>query len=172
MAEQILTTTAPTRKERQNDEANSPTYDYYYSETTPTYDYYEESDATNVPTVPLTPSTTVSPIVAFLLTSTTESPVVNIVAETTTSYVQSTTETPSVQESQDTTFEMVSSTTSTTEESVTSTTEVVTSSETSDRSPRTSDVEKWDKPEEQHLVFELSFILISVDECKQSIEPF
>lgn len=148
MADDIITTTAPTRKQRQNDEGNSPTYDYYYSETTPTYDYYEESDTTNVPTVPLVLSTTPSPIVAFLLSSTTERQVVNIIAETTTSSVQSTTDTLPVQESQDTTFEMTSSSTSTTEEAVTSSMEAGTSS---DRAPRTSDVEKWDKPEEQHL---------------------
>jgi hypothetical protein len=51
--ETIFTTPAPTRRERQNDELKSPTYDYYYSETTPTYYDYDESDTTRQPTVPI-----------------------------------------------------------------------------------------------------------------------
>ena len=94
VAEAIHATTAPTRKQRQNDEANSPTYDYYYSETTPTYYDYDESDTTSSP-APLATSTTPSPIAAFLLTSTTTlSPVASNVEETTTGIVQSTTDTP------------------------------------------------------------------------------
>jgi hypothetical protein len=155
----VRTTQAPTRKQRQNDELNSPTYDYYYSETTPTYYDYDESETTNAPTVALILSTTPSPIEAFLkTTTTTESPVVSeeittvqpttttTEATTTTSTTTTTTtttpattttsESPKTFETDDTTLE------ATTTSSVT---------ETSDRSPRTSDVDKWDKNDEQHL---------------------